>query len=418
MKRIILPAVLGILSFILLCTAYAGAETVKITGAERVNLRSSPNGKILAKFYENTPAELLETKGQWSRIRIGEDPVSVTGWMMNEFLEPVEDGEWLYIGQDCISSQGHSAVALLDSRKKNARILDVWDGTDPDAVLTVAGVFSGNEWLMTARTADGGDPEWFFASADSLACFESMYVLSRDAASVVSLRAGPGTGAKILGSYFGGVQGNVLFDFDQTEGWTRLCIGGVAGYMMNTFLTEVEFDVPPSRPPLSPLARPSVPVYANSTGKDPLAGQELLTGSDLFSVLGRGKTRVHIRIETEEPGEYYYGWIDQKDLAEQDLVGGSTKGMLSRDTVVFSWDQEERGLLKAGREVALRWFYSTFPSDDSALPSDYCDPGTTQWVWIEAEPADGEEDWISGMVPVEAVQIDENLMIPEPARNK
>ena len=321
MKRIVLPAVLVALIFIWVCAANAGAETVKITCADRVNLRSSPNGTILARFYENTPAELLETKGRWSRIRIGEDPVSVTGWMMNEFLAPVEADEWLYIGQDCITSQGHPVVPLLNGRKKNALVVDVWDGTDPDAVLTVAGIFSGNEWLMVARTRGSDDPEWFFASADFLSRFDSMYVLSRDEASVVSFRAAPGTSAKILGSYFGGVQGNILFDFEQTEGWTRLCIGGVSGYMMNTFLAEVAFDVPPSRPPLSPLARPTVSVYANAVGNDPLIGRELLTDQDLFSILGRGKTRVHIRMETEEPGEYDYGWIDQKDLERQDLTG-------------------------------------------------------------------------------------------------
>ena len=412
MKRIVLPAVLVALIFIWVCAANAGAETVKITGADRVNLRSSPNGTILARFYENTPAELLETKGRWSRIRIGEDPVSVTGWMMNEFLAPVEADEWLYIGQDCITSQGHPVVPLLNGRKKNALVVDVWDGTDPDAVLTVAGIFSGNEWLMVARTRGSDDPEWFFASADFLSRFDSMYVLSRDEASVVSFRAAPGTSAKILGSYFGGVQGNILFDFEQTEGWTRLCIGGVSGYMMNTFLAEVAFDVPPSRPPLSPLARPTVSVYANAVGNDPLIGRELLTDQDLFSILGRGKTRVHIRMETEEPGEYDYGWIDQKDLERQDLTGGSTRGIISRDTPLFGWDNEERGSLKTGREVTLRWFYDDFPSDDSALPMEYSNPESTRWVWIEAEPAAGEEDWVSGIVPAKAVRIDENLTLP------
>ena len=425
MKRKMLAAGLALLAVMIICMACAGAETVKIAGAERVNLRASPNGNVIAKFYEGVPAERLETKGKWSRIRIGEDPVSVTGWMKNEFLAPIGADEMLYCGQDCIPAQGHDTIALLDGRKKGAAILDTWDGTNEETYFTVAGIFSGNEWLMVARTGESNIPDWFFVSGDALATFEGMYVKSREPGSVVSLRAEPGTKAKILASDFGGVPANILFDFERKDGWTRIGIGGTAGYMMNEFLEEMEFDIPAWRPPLAALKKQTVSVYAKSTGNDPLTGAETLAAGDAFCVLGRGKTRHHIRINTEEPGQYFYGWIDEKDLKSTDLTGGLTTGKLLQDTQVLNWDGAVCRVLRAGTEVRYRWFYNVFPGDGGAVDSDYCDPAKSTWVWVDATvPADPDaewdpenpefiEEWGIGFIPVYAAQIDRNLMLPE-----
>ena len=233
------------------------------------------------------------------------------------------------------------------------------------------------------------------------------------------------TKAKILASYFGGVPSNILFDFERKDGWTRIGIGGTAGYMMNEFLEEMEFDIPAWRPPLAALKKQTVSVYAKSTGNDPLTGAETLAAGDAFCVLGRGKTRHHIRINTEEPGQYFYGWIDEKDLKSTDLTGGLTTGKLLQDTQVLNWDGEVCRVLRAGTEVRYRWFYNVFPGDGGAVDSDYCDPAKSTWVWVDATvPADPDaewdpenpefiEEWGIGFIPVYAAQIDRNLMRPE-----
>ena len=406
-----------LLIVILLCLACAaGAETVKVDNIERANLCASANGKTLAKIYQGVPAERLEKKGKWSRIRIGEDSVTLTGWMKNEYLTPIDEDEWLYPGQDCIPAQGHETVPLLSAAAKNAAIAEAWDGTDDDGFLTVAGVLSDNDWLLVALTGEDNTPRWFYAAADSLASFDSVYVISRAADTVVSLRAEPNTKAKVLCSVFGGVSANVLFDFEQKNGWTRIGIGGVAGFMMNDFLMEVEFDVPPYRPPLCPLARPSVRVYANSTGDDPVISPygDLLSETELFIVLARGKTRYQIRIETGEPGEYRFGWIDHTDLKTEDLVAGSTKALLLQDTPVYNWELEELGSLSAGETVTVRWFYSDFQSDGGPV-LDYCDPAASEWVWIDADRYDFSlDEWGNGFVPVNTLQLDPYLIIPDP----
>ncbi len=424
MKQKILPAVLAVLVILFACVACAACETVKVSGSDCVNLRSAPNGKIQAEIYGDVPAERLETKGKWSRIRIGGDPVSVTGWMMNDYLTPVEEGEWLYIGQDCIPSQGHDPVELLNERRNGALIADVWDGSHEDSFLTVAGIFSDNEWLLAAYTREDGTVNWYFAAADSLARFDGAYIISRAADTVVSLRAEPSAKAKVLESCFGGVYADYLFDYTRKEGWTRICVGGTAGYMMSDFLMEAEFDVPPYRPPLCPLSVQTVPVYAKSSGNDPVIGMTApLTQYDLFSVLARGKTRYHIRIDTAEAGRYQYGWIDFSALKTDNLVAGSTKGVIVMDTPVFNWDGEECGALREGQEVILRWFYSSFSPEDHTPVLDYFDPDTSRWVWVDAAAMDsageGEfiEEWGIGFVPAEAVEIDEHLIIPEPMGN-
>ena len=429
MKRTMLTVLLAVLAVLLLCSACAGAETLKIDGTERADLRSSPNGSVIARFFGGVPADRLETKGKWSRVRIGQDPVSVTGWIRNEFLAPVESGEILYCGQDCIPARGHGTVALLESRKKGSQVLDTWDGTNGETIYTVAGISSGNEWLMVARTGESGAAEWFFAAGDALATFDGVYVKSREADSVVSLRAEPNTKAKILESCFGGVPADILFDFEGKEGWTRICVGGVAGYMMNDFLEEMEFDVPAWRPPLAALGKQTARVYAGAAGNDPLIGGEVLTEYDVFCVLGRGKTRHHICIDTGKPDACLYGWIDDKDLKTTNLTGGSTAGLLVRDTEVLNWDGEVCRTLRAGQEVRFRWFYGVFPSEGTAAVLDYCDLNTSRWVWVdasvEADP-DAEwdpdapafiEEWGIGFIPVDAVQIDPNLVLPSPMGN-
>ncbi len=413
MKRKILPVILFILAVFSLCMACAGAETVKVYCMERTDLCSSPNGKAAAKIYNGTPADVLQVKGKWSKVRIGEDPVSVTGWILNEHLAPVEENEALYYGQDCIPAQGHDTVPLYKARKKNSAIADVWDGSHEGRELTVAGVLNDNDWLIVAYPGGDGTVSWYYASADSLAGFDGVYIISRAADTVVSLRETPGTKAKILESCFGGVQADVLFDFEQAEGWTRICVGGVAGFMMDDFLEPAEFEVPPYRPPLASLVKPAVTVYANPTGKDLILSHGAqLTQDDLFTVLGRGKTRHHIRIHLEDPGEYVYGWIDEKELVTTELVAGSTKAVISMDTPVLYWDGTECGSVETGQEVVVRWFYDSFPSDESKF-LDYFDPDSTQWVWIDVDLDNEIEDWISGgFVPADALDIDEYLILP------
>ena len=415
MKRRLLFVILAVA---LVCFAFAAAaETVKISDTERADLCAAANGKVLAKIFQGVPAERLETKGKWSRVRVGEDSVSLVGWIRNEYLSPVGEGEWLYPGQDCIPAQGHDSVPLLNGASNKAAIGAAWDGTDEDPFLTVAGILSDNNWLLVALTRDGGEIEWYYAAADSLCGYEGVYVISRAADTVVSLRAEPNTKAKILCSVFGGVYANILFDAELKDGWTRICIGGVAGFMMNDFLAEAEFDVPPYRPPLSPLSKQTARVYALSTGNDPVISAEgdLLSEFDLFTVLARGKTRYLVCIHTDEPGLYRYGWIDHTDLKDENLVAGSTKAVTVRDTPVVGWEGEELGSLAAGQEVTVRWFYSSFSPEDPIPVLDYCDPGTSNWVWIDADMSgDGFEEWGIGFVPVDALQLDPRLVLPDP----
>lgn len=58
---------------------------------ETVNLRekaSKDSGRIM-KVPDGTPAEVLETKGAWSRVEV----MGQTGWMMSEYLKTDEAGE-------------------------------------------------------------------------------------------------------------------------------------------------------------------------------------------------------------------------------------------------------------------------------------------------------------------------------------
>ena len=56
--------------------------------ADRLHLRAKPNrnSDSLGKFYNGTPLRVLEKRGDWCRVRIGEGQ-ALEGWMMTKYLE-------------------------------------------------------------------------------------------------------------------------------------------------------------------------------------------------------------------------------------------------------------------------------------------------------------------------------------------
>lgn len=56
--------------------------------ADRLHLRAkaSKSGASLGKFYNGTPVQVLERKGDWTRVQIGFGSSARTGWMMTKYL--------------------------------------------------------------------------------------------------------------------------------------------------------------------------------------------------------------------------------------------------------------------------------------------------------------------------------------------
>ena len=56
--------------------------------ADRLHLRAkaSKSGDSLGKFYNGTPVQVLERKGDWTRVQIGFGSSACTGWMMTKYL--------------------------------------------------------------------------------------------------------------------------------------------------------------------------------------------------------------------------------------------------------------------------------------------------------------------------------------------
>ena len=128
--------------------------------ADRLHLRVEPKrgAKSLGKFYNGTPVQVHETKGDWCRVSIGLDG-HLDGWMMKEYLafgEQMQD-------VDCVFPQLGLKEELQNALAHTNQDMS-GEGYRMHGTMWIAGVVDDELYvILTNRGETGYMPqEWFW----------------------------------------------------------------------------------------------------------------------------------------------------------------------------------------------------------------------------------------------------------------
>ena len=129
--------------------------------ADRLHLRVEPKrgAKSLGKFYNGTPVQVHETKGDWCRVSIGLDG-HLEGWMMKEYLvfgAQMQDVDCVF-PQLSLKEERQNALAYADQDMDG-------NGYRLNGTIWIAGVVEDELYvILTNRGETGYMPqEWFWA---------------------------------------------------------------------------------------------------------------------------------------------------------------------------------------------------------------------------------------------------------------
>lgn len=120
---------------------------------DRLHLRTEPgkSGDSLGKFYNGTPLRVLEEKGDWLRVRIGQEP-GLEGWMMRAYLA---EGEALR------RVEPHFPELFLREECRGKRPRRIDGGGEADFTL------NGSERIVGVRQETG---QWIVMAEDGRLC--------------------------------------------------------------------------------------------------------------------------------------------------------------------------------------------------------------------------------------------------------
>ena len=400
------------LAFLIPCSR-ACAVTVTCH-PDMTDLYDAPGGNIVARLFYGIPVTIEETGADWVRITAGDENAVLEGWTASADLDELDADQAgrLPGGQVAMGCAGVTAVPVLAGPKEGAAVLETWRSAD-ERWLTACGITADNRWLLAALCEEEKTLLWGFVPADRFCCYSAGFVLASKAGRTVNLREAPSKKAASIGSYYSGALLEFLFDFSGTDGWQRVSLGGVPGYMMCEFIETDGADGIPWRSPLLPLKEETAPLYAAASGEGTVAELPLLTRKEVFCVLGRAGDRWHVKVYTGETGVWIFGFVDAKALKGKSPVCPSVDAKLTKNTALLgSWDGSEPQC-KKGKKVRISSFYKQDPSDGDSVPLDYYEDGV-RWAWITVYMRGGYgfDEPFSGYVPVSALSFDKGLKLP------
>ncbi len=377
MKKLLL------LLFILLLPCFALAEDLRIyqtTGEfDRVKLRESPGGRVIGQYYNNVLVTPIRQEGKWTYISIG----GREGWMMSEFLLPADE-EWQ--AEEGWRGQGEIGIPYFEEEG-----LPLFAEPDADcAVLTwldsalieVLGTVD-DDWLHLRVQKDeqvyyGYASAWAITWTENLAHAE---VDTHDAAQRLNLRESPSISAKVIAELYSGTTVYFLFD-DHTngDGWAKVRVGDLMGYVSTEYLNYSSAGVLPFEPPLC-----------------------LLEDGRTAQVLAVREGEVYVKPMVQR-GVLAHFWISRNSASRYTPRSASTKAVTNRDVTVNIGDVI---ILPAGHPVDIYGSY---------------DPETNTHAWGYVHPdhpllnvdftIPNENSMSGGYLPVDSVDFDPLLLAP------
>jgi len=124
--------------------------------ADRLHLRAAPDkgAASMGKFYNRTPAFILERGKTWTKVRIGSDLDGLTGYMMTKYLVFDEDEKaairCAFPQKQLTQAYLEDGAAMWQKPERKADRHSQFENKNGDFIIGVA----GDEWYVVMR-ADG-----------------------------------------------------------------------------------------------------------------------------------------------------------------------------------------------------------------------------------------------------------------------
>lgn len=374
-----------LLILLLLLPCCALAEDLRIcqtTGDfDRVKLRESPGGRVIGQYYNDVLVTPIKAEGEWTYISIG----GREGWMMSEFLLPADE-EW----QETEGWAGQGVVAA-PFRVAPDTLPDLYAEPDDDStvllrldtdMIEVLGTVD-DDWLHLRVTRMDGQVVYGYASAWQITWTENLAsaaVDTGDAAQRLNLREAPSTSARKRAELYNGTEVYFLFDDHvNDDGWSKVRVGGLTGYISSEYLNYSSAGVLAFEPPLC-----------------------LLEDGHAAQVLAVRDGEVYVHPLGDIHAKDYF-WISRNSASCYTPRSASTSAVTNRTVTVIESDI----VLPKGHPVAI---YGSFNLEADSHAWGYIRPGDTQ-LYVDFQ-IPGSRYYTSGYLPVDSVGFDPLLLAP------
>ncbi len=389
------------------------------TPESRVKLRQSPStdAAILGQYYAGTPMTVLTTEDGWAQVCIeGRE-----GYMMSEFLVregSSETGAEVPMGY-LIPSDSEERMMIFREPELSAEVTCF---AEPRWIQVLGTV--GEDWLhvtayMAAPGAEAGYPAAGFVHAWQIGQSDKAgtTVNSGSAEGTVNFREGPSRKDGVTGRLFSGVEVHILYDDHVADdGWQKVRAGNRIGYIMDDYLD----DCYPSayRPPMTEIRGNAVQAYVAPDGENPLM---TLGRYDPFYVLGVFGGMYYARVETwlteTEYGDVY-AFVPIQDMQRKITRSAKADAVILRDTPVY-WEDGKGSLyipdtlqdVRFAAGTAVRIYGGVLDLNHApAVPNGYIWP-ESEYLLVSGIAENG--NGVSAYVPIDTVEFDEELLLPE-----
>ncbi|MBQ7455262.1 MAG: SH3 domain-containing protein [Clostridia bacterium] len=267
-------------------------------------------------LYANVPARVLAEKDGFAQVEIG----TLTGWVARENLliglERAQAALYCVGAPAQVYAAGQNDIQPYYAAPNDAsRLGELRVYTS----LTLLAATADSAWYLVqeGETVLGWMPVTALCQTDN---FHNAWIYSSDPSRRLNLREGPGKNYTSLGRYYSGVEAVLLpFAVDTPEGWTRVIIEGVSGWVDSGYLCDWgDYAGREWLPPLATVQSENgkgVNLRAKpSTGADILATCPVGTKAEILAVSG---SWAHVRLENGQSGymmlEFLGGEPEQAD---------------------------------------------------------------------------------------------------------
>lgn len=332
---------------------------------------ASASSRLTGRMMHSIEVTVLEANSAWARVRTGD----VEGWIPRANIKiGLERSSQMVFGGDVRIISDDGGQALYTRADKGSQVLHTLSG-----VHYVTGLYmpSGGEWMYVLDSINGCYG-WLPSGVCGLTSnFAHAYVRNDKPENRLHLRTAPSKSAQSLGKYYTGVELDMLWQEQVHDGWRRVSIQGVVGWMNTDYLSFASNgNYSQLLPPLGQVTGTQLNLR-RTPGYDGAVLTQLPGGAKA-EILGIAGAWAHVRLRNGLTG---YMLLDRLGGEPAQAASGKTK--LTR-AIVTGMGQT----IPAGTEVIIpdrphvQWHYPD-PLNANYDTAEYNEPATF-WVSIPA----------------------------------